>query len=112
MLLPAVQMGKLLSQMFQCYVCPVIPVIYLEPTANFNFTYCSADWINHRDESLITISDSSDEDLPLLLEMPEKQQAEEDDDDDDIVILAEVIFHCCSCCAVFMACIAKSCANT
>lgn len=105
MLLPAVQMGKLLSQMFQCYVCPVIP------TANFNFTYCSADWINHRDESLITISDSSDEDLPLLLEMPEKQQAEEDDDD-DIVILAKVIFHCCICCAVFMACIAKSCANT
>ncbi|KAM7038615.1 E3 ubiquitin-protein ligase RNF216 isoform 1-T4 [Acridotheres tristis] len=46
------------------------------------------DWINHRDESLITISDSSDEELPLLLEIPEKQQTEEDDDD-DIVILAE-----------------------
>lgn len=110
MILPAVQMGKLLSQMFQGYRCPVIPVIYLEPTANFNFTHCSADWINHRDESLITISDSSDEELPLLLELPEKQQTEEDDD--DIVILAEVIFHCCSCCALFMACIAKSCANT
>lgn len=92
MLLPAVQMGKLLSQMFQCYVCPVIPVVYLEPTANLNFTHCSADWINHRDESLITISDSSDEDLPLLLEMPEKQQTEEDDDD-DIVILAETPKH-------------------
>ncbi|KAF2980912.1 hypothetical protein EK904_014703, partial [Melospiza melodia maxima] len=50
------------------------------------------DWINHRDESLITISDSSDEDLPLLLEMPEKQQTEEDDDD-DIVILAETPKH-------------------
>lgn len=110
MILPAVQMGKLLSQMFQGYRCPVIPVIYLEPTANFNFTHCSADWINHRDESLITISDSSDEELPLLLELPEKQQTEEDDD--DIVILAEVIFRCCSCCALFMACIAKSCANT
>ncbi|XP_032930246.1 E3 ubiquitin-protein ligase RNF216 [Catharus ustulatus] len=45
------------------------------------------DWINHREESLITISDSSDEELPLLLELPEKQQTEEDDD--DIVILAE-----------------------
>ncbi|XP_041893028.1 E3 ubiquitin-protein ligase RNF216 [Corvus kubaryi] len=45
------------------------------------------DWINHRDESLIMISDSSDEELPLLLEMPEKQQTEEDDD--DVVILAE-----------------------
>lgn len=104
-------MGKLLSQMFQCYMCPVIPVIYLEPTANFNFTYCSADWINHRDESLITISDSSDEELPLLLEMPEKQQTEEDDDE-DVVILVEVVFHSCSYCAVFMACTAKSCANT
>uniref|UniRef100_A0A8C5IR46 E3 ubiquitin-protein ligase RNF216 n=1 Tax=Junco hyemalis TaxID=40217 RepID=A0A8C5IR46_JUNHY len=50
------------------------------------------DWINHRDENLITISDSSDEDLPLLLEMPEKQQTEEDDDD-DIVILAETPKH-------------------
>ncbi|XP_068063260.1 E3 ubiquitin-protein ligase RNF216 [Anomalospiza imberbis] len=50
------------------------------------------DWINHRDESLITISDSSDEDMPLLLEMPEKQQTEEDDDD-DIVILAEAPKH-------------------
>ncbi|KAM7007140.1 E3 ubiquitin-protein ligase RNF216 [Passerculus sandwichensis] len=50
------------------------------------------DWINHRDENLITISDSSDEDFPLLLEMPEKQQTEEDDDD-DIVILAETPKH-------------------
>lgn len=71
---------------------PCNSIYYLEPAANFNFTYCAADWINHRDESLITISDSSDEDLPLLLEMPEKQQTEEDDDDDDIVILAEVMF--------------------
>lgn len=105
-------MEKLLSQMFQCYMCPAIPVIYLEPTANFNFTYCSADWINHRDESLIMISDSSDEELPLLLEIPEKRQTEEDDDDDDVVILAEVVFHSCSCCALFMASVAKSCANT
>ncbi|XP_030085739.2 E3 ubiquitin-protein ligase RNF216 [Serinus canaria] len=49
------------------------------------------DWINHRDESLITISDSSDEDLPVFLEMPEKQQTEEDDD--DIVILTETPKH-------------------
>nr|XP_005487473.1 E3 ubiquitin-protein ligase RNF216 isoform X2 [Zonotrichia albicollis] len=41
---------------------------------------------NHRGK------DSSDEDLPLLLEMPEKQQTEEDDDD-DIVILAETPKH-------------------
>uniref|UniRef100_A0A8C5UFQ2 Uncharacterized protein n=1 Tax=Malurus cyaneus samueli TaxID=2593467 RepID=A0A8C5UFQ2_9PASS len=68
--------------------------------SNLNFTYHSADWINHRDESLITISDSSDEELPLLLEMPEKQQTEEDDD--DVVILAEVIFGSCNCCAFFI----------
>ncbi|XP_071427331.1 E3 ubiquitin-protein ligase RNF216 [Pithys albifrons albifrons] len=50
------------------------------------------DWINRRDEGLITISDSSDEELPLLLEMPEKQQPEEEDDD-DVVILAETQKH-------------------
>uniref|UniRef100_A0A8D0FH74 Ring finger protein 216 n=1 Tax=Strix occidentalis caurina TaxID=311401 RepID=A0A8D0FH74_STROC len=38
-------------------------------------------------EGLITISDSSDEELPLLQEMPAEQQCEEDDD--DVVILAE-----------------------
>ncbi|KAM9372566.1 E3 ubiquitin-protein ligase RNF216 [Phaethornis superciliosus] len=46
------------------------------------------DWINHRDEGLITISDSSDEELPLVRETPAEQQ-HEDDDDDDVVILAE-----------------------
>ncbi|KAJ7403999.1 E3 ubiquitin-protein ligase RNF216 [Willisornis vidua] len=51
-----------------------------------------ADWINRRDEGLITISDSSDEELPLLLEMPEKQQPEEEEED-DVVILAETQKH-------------------
>lgn len=55
-----------------------------------------ADWINRRDDGLITISDSSDEELPLLLETSAEQQHEEDDD--DVVILAEVIFHSCTCC--------------
>lgn len=55
------------------------------------------------------ISDSSDEELPLLLEMPAEQQREEDDD--DVVILAEVIFHSYICPALFMAFIANSCAN-
>ncbi|XP_027569010.2 E3 ubiquitin-protein ligase RNF216 [Pipra filicauda] len=50
------------------------------------------DWIDRRDEGLITISDSSDEELPLLLETPEKQQPEEDDDD-DVFILAETPKH-------------------
>uniref|UniRef100_A0A8C0F494 E3 ubiquitin-protein ligase RNF216 n=1 Tax=Bubo bubo TaxID=30461 RepID=A0A8C0F494_BUBBB len=49
------------------------------------------DWINRRDEGLITISDSSDEELPLLQEMPAEQQCEEDDD--DVVILAETPKH-------------------
>nr|XP_009939702.1 PREDICTED: E3 ubiquitin-protein ligase RNF216 [Opisthocomus hoazin] len=49
------------------------------------------DWINRRDEGLITISDSSDEELPLLLETPAEQQHEEDDD--DVVILAETPKH-------------------
>ncbi|XP_029857877.1 E3 ubiquitin-protein ligase RNF216 [Aquila chrysaetos chrysaetos] len=49
------------------------------------------DWINRRDEGLIMISDSSDEELPLLLEMPAEQQREEDDD--DVVILAETPKH-------------------
>uniref|UniRef100_A0A8B9TD32 Ring finger protein 216 n=1 Tax=Anas platyrhynchos TaxID=8839 RepID=A0A8B9TD32_ANAPL len=52
------------------------------------------DWINRRDDGLITISDSSDEELPLLLETSAEQQHEEDDD--DVVILAEVIFHSCT----------------
>ncbi|XP_075021462.1 E3 ubiquitin-protein ligase RNF216 isoform X2 [Calonectris borealis] len=49
------------------------------------------DWINRRDEGLIMISDSSDEELPLLLETPAQQQREEDDD--DVVILAETPKH-------------------
>ncbi|XP_074960919.1 E3 ubiquitin-protein ligase RNF216 [Phalacrocorax aristotelis] len=49
------------------------------------------DWINLRDEGLIMISDSSDEELPLLLEKPAEQQHEEDDD--DVVILAETSKH-------------------
>ncbi|XP_013813117.2 E3 ubiquitin-protein ligase RNF216 [Apteryx mantelli] len=49
------------------------------------------DWIKHRDEGLITISDSSDEELPSLLEMPAQQRREEDDD--DVVILAETPKH-------------------
>ncbi|XP_072733682.1 E3 ubiquitin-protein ligase RNF216 isoform X1 [Ciconia boyciana] len=49
------------------------------------------DWINLRDEGLIMISDSSDEELPLLLETPAEQQHEEDDD--DVVILAETPKH-------------------
>ncbi|XP_010113624.1 PREDICTED: E3 ubiquitin-protein ligase RNF216 [Chlamydotis macqueenii] len=48
------------------------------------------DRINRRDEGLITISDSSDEELPLL-ETPAEQQREEDDD--DVVILAETPKH-------------------
>ncbi|KFO84426.1 E3 ubiquitin-protein ligase RNF216, partial [Buceros rhinoceros silvestris] len=49
------------------------------------------DWVNRRDEGLITISDSSDEELPLLLETPTEQQRE--DDDDDVVILTETPKH-------------------
>ncbi|XP_010282043.1 PREDICTED: E3 ubiquitin-protein ligase RNF216, partial [Phaethon lepturus] len=49
------------------------------------------DWINRRDEGLIMISDSSDEELPLLPETPAEQQREEDDD--DVVILAETAKH-------------------
>ncbi|XP_061849771.1 E3 ubiquitin-protein ligase RNF216 [Colius striatus] len=48
------------------------------------------DWINRRDEGFITISDSSDEELPLV-EAPAEQQREEDDD--DVVILAETRKH-------------------
>lgn len=61
-----------------------------------NTTYLATDRINRRDEGLITISDSSDEELPLQ-ETPAEQQ-HEDDDDEDVVILAEVIFHFCICC--------------
>lgn len=49
------------------------------------------DRINRRDEGLITISDSSDEELPLQ-ETPAEQQ-HEDDDDEDVVILAETSKH-------------------
>ncbi|KFZ50510.1 E3 ubiquitin-protein ligase RNF216, partial [Antrostomus carolinensis] len=48
------------------------------------------DWINRRNEGLITISDSSDEELPLL-ETPAEQQREEDDD--DVVILTGTSKH-------------------
>uniref|UniRef100_A0A8C0GEL7 Ring finger protein 216 n=1 Tax=Chelonoidis abingdonii TaxID=106734 RepID=A0A8C0GEL7_CHEAB len=53
-------------------------------------SHSGKDWINRRDEGLITISDSSDEELPLLLDGPVQQRQEEDDD--DVVILVEVIF--------------------
>ncbi|XP_067329364.1 E3 ubiquitin-protein ligase RNF216-like [Anolis sagrei] len=46
------------------------------------------DRINHRDEGLITISDSSDEDLPVMLDVPVHRQWE-DEEDDDVVILME-----------------------
>ncbi|XP_070586860.1 E3 ubiquitin-protein ligase RNF216-like isoform X1 [Erythrolamprus reginae] len=47
------------------------------------------DRINHRDDiGLITISDSSDEDLPVMLDTPVHQQWE-DEDDEDVVILME-----------------------
>ncbi|XP_052536184.1 E3 ubiquitin-protein ligase RNF216 isoform X2 [Tympanuchus pallidicinctus] len=49
------------------------------------------DRVNRRDEGLITISDSSDEELPLQ-ETPAEQQRE-DDDDEDVVILAETSKH-------------------
>uniref|UniRef100_A0A8C2SS59 E3 ubiquitin-protein ligase RNF216 n=1 Tax=Coturnix japonica TaxID=93934 RepID=A0A8C2SS59_COTJA len=45
-------------------------------------TYPVTDRINRRDEGLITISDSSDEELPLQ-ESPAEQQHEDDDDDDE-----------------------------
>ncbi|XP_005992380.1 E3 ubiquitin-protein ligase RNF216 isoform X2 [Latimeria chalumnae] len=41
------------------------------------------DWRGHREEGLITISDDSDEDVPLLASPPIK----EEDDEDDVVIL-------------------------
>ncbi|XP_026549220.1 E3 ubiquitin-protein ligase RNF216-like, partial [Notechis scutatus] len=47
------------------------------------------DRVNHRDEGLITISDSSDEDLPVMLDTPVNLQWE-DEDDEDVVILMEV----------------------
>lgn len=61
-------------------------------------TYLATDRVNRRDEGLITISDSSDEELPLQ-ETPAEQQRE-DDDDEDVVILAEVICHFCVCCCL------------
>ncbi|XP_028909407.1 E3 ubiquitin-protein ligase RNF216 isoform X1 [Ornithorhynchus anatinus] len=65
------------------------------------------DRINRRDEGLITISDSSDEELPLLSEIPASRQLEDDEDEeeedesdaddnedeDDVVILAETHKH-------------------
>ncbi|EMP33058.1 hypothetical protein UY3_09780 [Chelonia mydas] len=50
-------------------------------------SHSGKEWINRRDEGLITISDSSDEELPLLLDTPVQQRQEEDDD--DVVILVE-----------------------
>ncbi|XP_054247134.1 E3 ubiquitin-protein ligase RNF216 [Indicator indicator] len=49
------------------------------------------DRINRKDEGHIMISDSSDEELPLLLETPVEQQPEEEDD--DVVILTETPKH-------------------
>ncbi|XP_064009688.1 E3 ubiquitin-protein ligase RNF216 isoform X2 [Pogoniulus pusillus] len=46
------------------------------------------DWVNRRDEGHIMISDSSDEELPLLLETPVEHHHEEDEDD-DVVIFTE-----------------------
>ncbi|ETE63704.1 E3 ubiquitin-protein ligase, partial [Ophiophagus hannah] len=46
------------------------------------------DRVNHQDEGLITISDSSDEDLPVMLDTPVNLQWE-DEDDEDVVILME-----------------------
>lgn len=103
--LAAMQMGRLLFQAFRCS-CPVILVIYLYQTTNF--PYFTADRINRRDEGLITISDSSDEESPSL-ETPAEQQHEEDDD--DVVVVAEVIFHSCTCPALFMAFPVDSCVN-
>lgn len=59
-----------------------------EDTINLNgfYSHRGEDWIKHRDKGFIMILDPSAEELPLLLEMPEKQQPEEDDGD---VILAE-----------------------
>lgn len=75
-----------------------------------NTTYLATDRINRRDEGLITISDSSDEELPLQ-ETPAEQQ-HEDDDDEDVVILAEVIFHFLFVAALFVAFITNSCTDT
>ncbi|XP_048349876.1 E3 ubiquitin-protein ligase RNF216 [Sphaerodactylus townsendi] len=47
------------------------------------------DRINRTDEGVILISDSSDEDLPVMLEIPVRQQWEEEEEDDDVVILVE-----------------------
>ncbi|XP_044289087.1 E3 ubiquitin-protein ligase RNF216 isoform X1 [Varanus komodoensis] len=44
------------------------------------------DRINHRDEGLITISDSSDEELPVMLDIPVHRQWE-DEDDDDVILM-------------------------
>ncbi|XP_061455459.1 E3 ubiquitin-protein ligase RNF216 isoform X2 [Rhineura floridana] len=49
------------------------------------------DRINHRDEGLITISDSSDEELPVMLDIPVRRQWE-NEEDDDVVILEEARF--------------------
>ncbi|KAH0631983.1 hypothetical protein JD844_019950 [Phrynosoma platyrhinos] len=46
--------------------------------------------INHRDEGLITISDSSDEEVPVMLDIPVHRQWE-DEEDDDVVILMELL---------------------
>uniref|UniRef100_A0A672U7J0 Uncharacterized protein n=1 Tax=Strigops habroptila TaxID=2489341 RepID=A0A672U7J0_STRHB len=69
--------------MYQC-PCPVISIIYCEQIANFTYP---TDWIDCRYEGLIVTSDSSDEELPFLLEAPAEQQREEEDD--DVVILEE-----------------------
>ncbi|KAJ6659697.1 hypothetical protein lerEdw1_018410 [Lerista edwardsae] len=50
-------------------------------------THRGKDRLNHRDEGLITISDSSDEELPEMLDVPVRRQYE--DEDEDVVILME-----------------------
>ncbi|KAM6424274.1 E3 ubiquitin-protein ligase RNF216 isoform 1-T2 [Liasis olivaceus] len=44
------------------------------------------DRINQRDEGLITISDSSDEELPVMLDTPVRRQWE-DEEDDDVILM-------------------------
>ncbi|KAM3826976.1 E3 ubiquitin-protein ligase RNF216 isoform 2-T2 [Vipera latastei] len=48
------------------------------------------DRVSHQDEGLITVSDSSDEDLPVMLDTPVRGQwEEEEEEDEDVVILME-----------------------
>ncbi|KAL8175090.1 UNVERIFIED_CONTAM: hypothetical protein K2H54_012838 [Gekko kuhli] len=61
-----------------------------EEVIDLNNFHEGKDGINRRDEGLITISDSSDEDLPLMLDIPvQRLWEDEEDEDDDVVILME-----------------------